>query len=454
MAASQGLINKTYVSALDPFLDTREINPLITDIYNESSLTDIAGIEGRRKPIETGQPFYSTYVNDALFFLVDTTGGTVTGSGTATINFVATLATSGLVRKGDILLAPTGMKSLIVYNITTASSIDTIFVKSVTGDNVTLTAGQKLSVYSQAVGENSVTQSNLRFGVTRYFNKYQIFREQSKVTDVQKAATIETTINGQPYFIVKDHIEKKIKLKGDVNAAFIAGEMSATSFSDASPVLVDPVTSGTDGGGNIQTTRGLNAYNTLYGTSITNASLGTYAKADLDAAVAALIAARAPKDQLVFGGSVARATVDTYLKNLGSSGVTSVRLNVDGKELDLEVDKLSYGGFNFNYMTMPMYNHPVMFSQTDIVKSLYYIPYNKKVEVVGGGYDAAIGTRYIPSQTKYGNGMVDELHGGALAFNGSPTYDGNIMKAECAWTTKQGFEVLGASFLLRQKVNA
>ena len=453
---SAGIINKQYVSSLDPLLDRREINRDVTDVFNEDNLTDIVNLASRKKPIETGQPFYNTYVNDKLFFLLDTTGGTVNGSGTTSLNFTCTAATSGLARKDDILLAPTGVQSLIVTNVTTASGIDTVFVKAVSGSNVTLTANDKLSVYSVAVGENSTSQTNLRFGLTRYFNKYQIFREISVITDVQKAATIETTFNGQPYFAVKDHLEKQIKLKGDINAAFIAGDMSVTSFSDANAFLVDPNgytgAGGAAGSGNIQTTRGLHKYNEIYGNTIVDGTLGTFQKADLDNTVATLIAARSPREQLVFGSSIARAAVDTYLKNLGSSGVTSVRLVVDGKELDLQVDKLSYAGFQFNYMTMPIMNHPIMFQQTVINKSLYYVPYNLKVPILGGGFDAAIGVRYVPSQTKYGNGMIDEIHTGALAWNGNA--NGDQMNATCSWTTKQGLEVLGAQFLLRQQVLA
>lgn len=450
MAASQGIINKQYVSSLDSMLDTREINKLVTDIQNEDNLTDILNVASRKKPIATGQPFYNTYVNDQLFFLLDTTGGTVNGSGTVNVNFTCTAATSGMVRKDDIVLAPTGVVSCIVTNVVTASGIDTVYVKSVSGANITLTAGQKLSVYSVAVGENAVSQANLRFGQTRYFNKYQIFREISIVTDVQTAATVETTYNGQALFAVKDHLEKQVKLKGDINAAFIAGDMSSTSFADTTPYLTDANSSNGNGGGAVQTTRGVHKYNELYGNTIVDGNLGTYSKADLDNAVQTLIASRAPKQQLVFGASMARVAVDTYLKNLGSSGVTSVRLNVDGKQLDLEVDKLSYGGFEFNYMTMPIFDHPVMFSQTVIAKSLYYIPYNMKVPVLGGGFDSAIAVRYVPSQTKYGNGMIDEIHTGALAWNGQP--NGDAMNATCSWTTKQGLEVLGASFMLRQQV--
>lgn len=133
--ASAGIINKQYVSSLDSMLDKREINRDVTDVYNEDNLTDIVNLASRKKPIETGQPYYNTYVNDKLFFLLDTTGGTVNGSGTTSLNFTCTAATSGLARKDDILLAPTGVQSLIVTNVTTASGIDTVFVKAVSGSS-------------------------------------------------------------------------------------------------------------------------------------------------------------------------------------------------------------------------------------------------------------------------------------------------------------------------------
>ena len=36
-----GFINKCYVSAIDPILDTREINRLIEDVYNEDDFSAI-----------------------------------------------------------------------------------------------------------------------------------------------------------------------------------------------------------------------------------------------------------------------------------------------------------------------------------------------------------------------------------------------------------------------------
>ncbi len=70
MANNLGNITKAYVSAIDPVLDTREINKLVTDIQNDDALTDILWLGDRKKPISTGQPIYYTFVNEALFKLL------------------------------------------------------------------------------------------------------------------------------------------------------------------------------------------------------------------------------------------------------------------------------------------------------------------------------------------------------------------------------------------------
>jgi len=449
MANNIGAVSKSYVSSIDPVLDTREINKLVTDIQNEDSLTDILWLGDRKKPIATGQPLYYTFVNESLYKLLDTTGGTVNGTGTTVVNFTCTAATSGQVRKDDIVLVPTGTVSAIVTNVVTTSGVDTVYIKSVSGANMTVTAGDKLSIISVAVGENSISQSNLRFGLNKYSNKYQIFREISKITDVQNAATIEVEFNGQNKFIVKDHLEKAILLKGKINAAFIAGDMSTTTFSDTNPTLVDGNSDSVDGGGPVQTTRGLNKYIEMYGSTLTNGTLGTVQKTNIDNALDVLIANRAPKDYLVFGSSAVKRAHDTYWKALGSSGVQSVRIVVDGRELDTMVDKVSYGGFQLNYMTMPINDQPVLFGQTVINKSAFYIPYNNKVKVQGGGYDSAIRVRYVPSQTKFGNDMIGEIHTGAL----SPVNpNGDASNWVTSFITSQGLECLGVQHFLRQQV--
>jgi hypothetical protein len=450
MAATTGTITKSYVSALDPMLDTREINKLITDVYNEDELSDILGLAGRKQP--TKQPVYYTFYDDPLIKFVDTTDASVSGSGSTQVTTAVTAATSGYARKGDLVMC-TNNNVGIIYSISTSSGVDTLVIKSPSGANLTVTAGDKLSLFSRAVGENSYTPANIRYGLSKQTNKYQIFRETSRITDVQSASTIEVEFQGQPKYIFKDHWEKKVKMKSDINAAFWGGDMSVTSYSDANPILTDNNASadGLSGNGAVQTTRGINKYVELYGTSLVNGTLGTYSKANLDDLVANLIAIRAPREYLACSSTLAKTTTDTYFKSLGSSGVTSVRMVVNGKELDMEVDKVRYGKFTFNFTVMPILDHPVTFGYSKIPKCIYFLPYNNKVKVEGGGSDDQIRVRYVARQTPFGDDMTNEVHYGALNVvnpNGEGMFNGTD------WVTAQGLEVLAPQHLIKQQVIA
>lgn len=437
-----GVINKPFISAIDPVLDTREIRREITDIANEAALTKILNWADRKEVIKTGQPIYYTFVNETIFKQIIPSSSS--GSGTTQVTLVLTAATSGQTKVQN-LIKFTDNNVGIVTSVTTASGIDTVVIKSVSGANLTVTNGDKLGDISVAMGEKSSAPAAERYGLTRYLNKYQIFSVTSSITDVQNAATVEVTVNGSPKPIVRDHLEKKILLEGKINAAFIGGQMSVTTFSDQNPILTDQ----NSGGGAVQTTRGIDNYIELYGITL-NTGGGAYTLGAVDDALDNLTAQRAPLEYLVVGGKKARRKVDTMWKALGSSGVQSVRLMVDGKELDLEVDKVSYGGYELNYATLPICDHPILFSQTPIAKSLYYIPYNAQVPVQGGGTTPAVQVRYVPGQSPFGNGMIDEMYDGAL----SPVNPvGTVQQWLTTWTTKQGLECLGVQYFLRQQVN-
>jgi hypothetical protein len=444
-----GILSKAYISAIDSDLDVREINKKVTDLYNEKSLTSIMNLAGNK--VVTKAPVYKTFVNESLFKLGDTTGATVTGSGSATINTKLTAATSGYVRKQDLILFPDG-NSGIVQSVTTASSQDSLVIKSVNGTNITHTAGEQLSIYSMAFGENSVSGDNIKYTMTKYSNKYQIFKEFSKITDIANAHAIEVEVNGSNRVVVKDHFEKRMRLEGAINAAFWAGDMSATTFTDSSPAITDQYTSGSDGGGGVQTTRGVDKYVSTYGTLLTAASLTAYALADLDDACDTLTAKRAPAKQLVLGADKAIRRISTYFKALGSSGVQSAQLMVNGKEIDFNVSQVTHGKYEFNYASLPILDHPNLFSQTVMAKSLYYLPYDHKVKVYGDGGEssqAALATRYVPAQTTQGNEMIGEIHTGGLSPFGSTD---SSLSWKTDWVSYQGLEFLAPQFAVRQKV--
>jgi hypothetical protein len=446
MAASTGIINKSYVSALDPILDTREINKQITDVYNEDELSDIFVDTGRRVP--TVQPVYYTFYDDPIIKSITVTSNT--GDGTVQVTPALSTATSGYTRIGDMVMFTNNIVG-IVTAVSSSSGVDTLTIKSVAGANITLGATDTLSLFSRAVGENSATGTNLRYGLSRITNKLQLFREYSRITDVQNASTIEVNFQGQPKYIFKDHWEKRVKMKSDLNAAIWGSDMSVTSFSDTNPYLVDTVTGdgGIAGNGAIQTTRGINKYADLYGINLVNGTLGTYQKVNLDDLIQNLINVRAPKKQLACCSTISKTVTDTYYKSLGSSGVTSVRLVVDGKELDMEVDKVTYGGFQLHYMVVPMFDHPVTLASGTIPKYIFHLPYDNKVKVEGGGSESQIRLRYFPRQTPYGDGVTGEIHYGALSRvnpNGTGMYWGTD------WESNEGLEFLAPQFIVKQRV--
>lgn len=450
MAATTGTqINKTYVSALDPLLDTREINKKVTDIYMEDELNDILGYGDKKMP--TKQPIYYTFYDDPLIKSINTTGATVGGNNSAQITLTTlAAASSGYTRVNDLVMFTNNNVGL-VYSVTSSSGQDTVVIRSVTGGNLTCTAGDVLSLFSRAVGENASTGTNIRYGISKTSNKYQIFDATCRITDVQNASTVEVDFQGQNRWFFKDQWEKRVKMKTDINAAFFGGQMSNTTFSDANPALTDPITNadGLSGGGAVQTTRGINQYIFLYGTTLVNGTLNLYQKANLDDAVANLIAVRAPKRQLIVGSTTAINTVSDYYKSLGSSGVTSVRMVVNGRELDMNVDKVQRGKFELNYTVMPILDHPIVFGFSKIPKCLFYIPYDQKVKVEGGGSDDQIRVRYVPRQAIYGDDMTNEIHYGAYSPinpNGTGAFIG------IDYRTAQGLEVLAPQHLMSQQV--
>jgi hypothetical protein len=287
--------------------------------------------------------------------------------------------------------------------------------------------------------------------LTKQSNKYQIFDATSRITDVQIASVVEVNFQGQPKWFFKDQWEKRVKMKSDINAAFWASDMSGTSYSDTNPTLVDGVTSsdGLSGGGAVQTTRGINKHIDLYGVALVTNNGGVYTQGNLDSVIATLVAIRAPKNYLVVGSTLAKMTTDTYYKALGSAGVQSVRIVINGKELDMTMDTVSRGKFKLNYVVMPILDHPVTMGYSNIVKNLYYLPYNNKVKVEGGGSDDQIRIRYVPREGIYGDDMTTEIHYGALSPinpNGTGKFSGTD------WMTKQGLEVLAPQWLVKQQV--
>lgn len=447
MAVSQGTLNKAYVSAI-AFLDQRDINPNLLDVARDSYFTDIMKVVNRYK--EAKVPIYNHFVNNDVFATA-TISSVSSGYGTSRMTVVLTAATGGYARVGDLVRISntnsTGRQARIM-TVTSVSSVDTIVLQSVDNTPLFAATNDTITFQSNAFGEKSDTPASRRYPVTRYVNQVQIFREADEITDVQKVSKIEVTVNGQPYYTPIQHIYKLKALNGFISAQMIAGVQSTTLFADSNPILSDA------NGNPIQTTMGLDQYITTYGISSSAATLGTMTFSDMNTIIDNFLANKAPLQQIGWMGSKARRPWDVWLKNLGSSGVTSVRLIMDGREADLMVDKVNYGNAEFEFVYLPMFDHPQLFPYgivPEMTGSTYFTP-KDKIQVEGGGMEARLQIRYLPKPMAGGNsqsnGIITEWNTGALA----PIPTSSVMVWHTDWYTSQGLEVLGAKQMQRFRV--
>lgn len=427
-----------------------EINPKVIDIFNWEGFTDVMGLRGKYK--ESKQPVYHNYVNADIG--VQITAESVSNSGTTQITVVATALTTGLIAINYLAMFPNG-KVGHVQSITTTSDKDSIVLKTNDGSNLTLVAGQKIDVFSKAVGEASIAGTNMRRSLTKYVNSVQIITNVNEETDIAKVSPVRVDFNGKPYFYLKNIIEKMVEWKGWVNGMCVGGTLGSTLFSDTSPGLVDQ-----GGLGAVQTSRGIDQYATTYGVSDTMATPGTWTLADHADVIAQLLVKRALiANYDMYMATAVKIKVDNHLKNLGSANVNSVRITASPNattKINYQTEEFSYGGMNANLITMPILNNNKMFSQTDIIKSIYYLPQDS-VQTLDNGVQPRVQMRYqshgIASNINKGDNIWGEWHSGPMS-RVTPQLgienDRSIWRTN--WKTIQGVEVLGAQHLAKSVV--
>lgn len=452
MAVSQGTMNVAYVSAID-YLNQREIDKRVYDVARDRSFVDIMKLVNRYEPITTGQPNYHNFINQDAFETA--TISAVTSTGLAQITFAVTVG-SGYPRVGDLIKTSNANnvgKVARIQTVSLASGIATLTVRSVAGNASPFyaTVGDVISVAGgNAYAEGSGAPTSRRYSLTKYFNLTQIFKEADDITDMEKVAKIEVNFNGQPYMLAYQTAQKLVYLRGVISAACLGGVQSSTQYGDVNPFLTDAA------GLPVQTTGGLDWYTTTYGINDSVASLGTFATADMSEIIDNWIAAKAPLEQMAFHGNKPKRQFDIWAKNLGSSGVTSVRMNLDGRDADFEVDSLSYSGAHVEFVYLPIIDQPKLFGPTvtpDINGSFYWTP-KDQIGTVGGGLAPRIRMRYTPtpfsgsSANGSSDGMIHEWRTGAMAE--IPT--NSTMALHTDWYTSQGLECLGVQHFQKYRV--
>lgn len=453
-----GQINKPWASAI-PLVDNREIYKSLIDLNQDDQWLDFLDGAGKNtlfspQDSQSTQPVYHTFYDEPVYELIDTTGATVTGSGTTTVTVTGlTSANQSKLVPGVLLRFPNGF----VGRVQTVANASSFTCTAVDGNNLTLTAGMKISAFSNAQEEGSDGPDPMKWGMSSLSNRIQIFRNSVEITDVQNMSAIELEIAGQnmllPYLMIKG----MQRHRGDQALAFWMGRVSTTLFSDASPTLTGA------GGKGVQTTRGMDQYVTTYGKTDQVANTGVITLADINDAEALLVAARAPKEFMIVGSQSVVNPYSDFLKGLPSSGaMSSAQMSVNGRTVDLEVETFSHGGFKFHLRQLNVLSNESVINyigtgaaKIDIARSAYFLPLGKVPTLKGGGMVDYFRYRYMKPQAgpnganSKTNGRTLEVMTGGLAP--IPTSDKLVLKT--TWTTNAGLEITAPQKFLKQVVH-
>jgi hypothetical protein len=467
MAYSYGSqINKNYISST-AFLDQREILNKILDVTNEeSSFLDVMELTGRSNP--TSVPTYHHFVNQELYVLG--TVLSVTGSSTVTATIVLDTDNSNLAflqaNAGDLVLFSNGK---VGYLFSKNASTNAIVVKSVDNTNLTVTAADKLSFFSNAAGEGSLSPDARKWQVTKYQNQVQTFKAKFQITDIQKASKVEVEFQGKPFYMYKGQHDSLLKFRGDISAALLFGKISAIAAFDntynnyAGNNSGFPAGTGAqliDGESNpVSTTMGLDQYASLYGYTTTYGAAqsadGVITTDKLMTITKALNKLRAPQEYFLFSGSTGTIAFDNYLNAMaGTSTVgtnstisTQTRFNISGKEIDLGIDTFKIYGRTYHRKYLPILDHQNIVNYTSthgLSDAIYGVPATKQKTVDGQMLDR-IQVRYMA-----GDGLdlkYREILLGGLAP--VPTNERSVL--EIHYQSTQGLQVLGANHLFKIK---
>jgi len=432
--AAIGNITKQYVSSID-FLDQREILNKVLDITNEeSSFLDIMELTSRSKV--TSVPEYNHFVNEELYVLATVTA--VTGSASAQVTATIDADAYAYVNAGELVLFPNGKVGYVV-----SKSGSNIVVKSIDGTNLTLTAADKISFFSNAAGEGSLSPNAKRWGLTKYANQVQIFKGKFEITDVQKASKVEVEFQGKPFYMYKGQHESLMKFRDDISAALIFGRKSTTKFSDANPSLVDAE------GKPVQTTMGMDQYVTTLGSDISLLTSGQVSLADVKALTQLLNKNRCPQEYFLFVGTTQNIYWDDLFNNLGNSALLSqgARFQISGKEVDLGIDTVKIYGRTYYKKHLTILDHKNIINFTggyNAKDAAYGIPASK-IKTNDGQMIDRLGVRYMAE------GATDFKYREILLGGLAPVPTNERSVLEIHYESIQGLEILGAQQTFKLK---
>lgn len=437
---SYGQYTKQYISTVN-FLDKREIYQEALDITRESeSFVDMLELMGQS--VVTTVPTYHNFSNQELFDNITSVSATDTSGGTdgSRWDVVVSAGDYALAYEGALIMCP----NQTVGWIKEKKASNTLDVYAVEGDGggtdlgLTGGGGDLFAIFSGAYGEGSAGPSaGRRQSLDKNVNQVMIIKDAVQLTDIQLGSEVEVKFRGQPYYFIKAQHDALMRFKAKVSMALLFSRASDANFAATTPTLLDGASNP------VQTTKGLNQYIEDQGINLGGAqavSLATYASLERQFA-----ADRCPQSYTVLmgtEGSIGHTDVFGAVTN-ASVFSPSVRLAINGREVNVNVDKLMLYGREYNLKKFPIVDHKRLFNFTGSAgfeKRMWYIPNDQIKADVGGGSTARIRTRYLKDHSpKAFDHRYREIMTGGLAP--TPTSDESILKI--TYESRQGLEVFG-----------
>ncbi len=431
-----GTIDAKYISSI-AYLDQREILNKALDVTNEEeSFLDVMELMGKKKVTATYN--YHNFVNQELY-AVETINGTPTdnSAGSAGTDFsivVDAVSGASTLVPGALVICANKAVGRVLSKTADAGG-DQIRIISVDGTDLALADNQSLSVFSNAQGEGSGSPDPIRYGLTKRQNQIQIFKQATKLTDIELGNKIEVEFEGKPYYMMKAQHDALMKFRGDISHALIFGKSSTTTFGDASPALVD-------GSGNaVQTTKGLNQYIETSGINLTGVTVNLAHYATL---TRELRKRRCPSNYWLFVGSEQSIAHDDFLngESAASDFTGSGRFDMTGEAKNFNVRKFSLYDITFAKKYLPTLDHQNVINFTGSAgfeKRCFYVPEGKiKAHGTGGMLDRCQ-IRYMEAPSNSPHLYYNEINTGGLAPR--PTSDESVWKI--TYEGRLGLEVLG-----------
>lgn len=423
-------LQKQYVSTIE-LADTREMRNKVVDVQNENPADFMDVMDSMGRVEETFQPTYHNHTNQPIF---------------APETVVSATPDAGNPRRVTVVLdgnAPSALRgaqtrdhfgqSGVVFSRTEDPAGTIIVVDSAGATPLNFVAADQITFFASAFGEGSRGAESRRSTLDKHFNQVQIFKNAASQTDIQAVSKVEFEFDGQPYYFIKEQHEEWIRFRSSLASGLFASTLSDPNFTQAVPTLFD------DEGKPVQTTRGIdqelreNGQN--YGPTATDVDfLETWTlRADK---------LRSPDDYCIYQDTRGGIAWDRYwgLFNNGVHWSDNARLNVNGKDLDLGMNKVSIFGRNFYTKKLQCLIHDGVFGvYNDLSNASYWIPESKIKNYMGGGMVDRLRVRYMKVNGK----MYDEILTGALAPVPTNTYH----HLRVSYSARMGAEIIGAQHM-------